>query len=144
MTAAASLINEPQAPVATAEITGLAEAEAARRLAQYGENALQEKHVSVLVKLFSYFWGPIPWMIEIAAALSGLVRHWADFAIIIVMLLLNAAVGFWQEFKADTAIAALKQRLALRAVKAGTVPTNDRLRLKGRPKGPSLFFHRMR
>jgi H+-transporting ATPase len=94
---------------------GLSEAEAARRLAQYGENALEEEHVSALVKLFSYFWGPIPWMIEIAAALSGLVRHWADFTIIFILLLVNAGVGFWQEFKADTAIAALKQRLALRA-----------------------------
>jgi len=100
---------------AAADAGGLTEAEAARRLAQYGENALVEKHVSPLVKLLSYFWGPIPWMIEIAAVLSGAVRHWEDFAIIVVMLLLNAGVGFWQEFKADTAIAALKQRLALRA-----------------------------
>jgi len=94
---------------------GLSEAEAARRLAEFGENALAEKHASALAKLFSYFWGPIPWMIEIAAALSATVRHWADFAIIMVMLLLNAGVGFWQEFKADTAIAALRQRLALGA-----------------------------
>lgn len=94
---------------------GLTEAEAARRLVQFGENALAETHVSALAKLFSYFWGPIPWMIEVAALLSAVVRHWADFSIIVVMLLLNAGVGFWQEFKADTAIAALKQRLALRA-----------------------------
>jgi len=102
------------APIAAAT-AGLSEAEAARRLAQYGENALQEKHVSALVKLLSYFWGPIPWMIEVAAVLSGVARHWDDLSIIVVMLLLNAGVGFWQEFKADTAIAALKQRLALRA-----------------------------
>ena len=99
----------------TDQSRGLSAAEAAKRLAQYGENALQEKHVSPLLKLLSYFWGPIPWMIEIAAVLSGVVKHWADFTIIVVMLLLNAGVGFWQEFKADTAIAALKQRLALRA-----------------------------
>lgn len=54
-------------------------------------------------------------MIGIAAVLSAAVRRWADFAIIFVMLLLNAGVGFWQEFKADSAISALKQRLALRA-----------------------------
>jgi H+-transporting ATPase len=104
------------APAATADaLRGLTQTEATRRLAQYGENALQEKHVSPLVKLLAYFWGPIPWMIEIAAVLSGVVRHWEDFGIIVVMLLLNAGVGFWQEFKADNAIAALKQRLALRA-----------------------------
>ena len=101
--------------VRPAEAVGLTEAEAARRLAQFGENALAETHVSAFARLLSFFWGPIPWMIEIAALLSAAVRHWADFAIILVMLLLNAGVGFWQEFKADSAIAALKERLALRA-----------------------------
>ena len=96
-------------------IDGLSTAEAQRRLAQYGANALVEKHVGALERLARFFWGPIPWMIEIAAVLSGAVQHWADFAIILVMLLLNAGVGFWQEFKADTAITALKQRLALMA-----------------------------
>lgn len=97
------------------DAVGLTDAEAARRLAQVGENALAETHVSALAKLLSYFRGPIPWMIEIAALLSAAVQHWADFAIVVVMLLLNAGVGFWQEFKADSAIAALKQRLALKA-----------------------------
>ncbi len=54
-----------------ADAAGLSEAEAARRLAQYGENALVEHHVSVLERLAHFFWGPIPWMIEIAAVLSG-------------------------------------------------------------------------
>jgi H+-transporting ATPase len=94
---------------------GLTAGEAARRLKEYGENALREVHLSPVRKLLSYFWGPIPWMIEVAALLSAAVRHWADLAIILVMLLVNAGVGFWQEFKADTAITALKRRLALRA-----------------------------
>ncbi len=102
-------------PSATDEAVGLSDEEAAHRLAQYGENALVEKHVSKLKKLASYFWGPIPWMIEAAALLSATVRHWGDFAVILVMLLLNAGVGFWQESKADSAIAALKERLALKA-----------------------------
>ena len=41
--------------------------------------------------------------------------HWDDLAIILLMLFINAGVGFWQEFKADNAIALLKQRLALKA-----------------------------
>jgi H+-transporting ATPase len=104
----------PTAPSQT-ESAGLSEAEAARRLAQYGENVLVEHHVSVLERLVQFFWGPIPWMIEIAALLSGLLQHWADLAIILTMLFINAGVGFWQEFKADNAIALLKQRLALKA-----------------------------
>ncbi len=94
---------------------GLTEAEAQRRLAQYGENALTEHRMSALQRLGQFFWGPIPWMIEAAAALSAVVRHWEDLAIILVMLFVNAGVGFWQEFKADNAIALLKQRLALTA-----------------------------
>ncbi len=102
-------------PTQTAEAGGLTQAEADTRLQQYGENALAEHQVSPLERLLRFFWGPIPWMIEVAAVLSAIVRHWDDFTIIVVMLLVNAAVGFWQEFKADNAIALLKRRLALKA-----------------------------
>jgi H+-transporting ATPase len=94
---------------------GLSKQEVAKRLAQYGPNALKEKSENVFIRLLRFFWGPIPWMIEVAAILSAALRHWADFAIIVILLLLNAGVGFWQEFKADSAIAALKRRLALKA-----------------------------
>lgn len=100
---------------APADTAGLTDAEATRRLSQYGENALAEHHISALERLAQFFWGPIPWMIEIAAVLSAILRHWDDLAIIAVMLLVNAGVGFWQEFKADNAIELLKQRLALKA-----------------------------
>jgi H+-transporting ATPase len=94
---------------------GLTEAEAEKRLAQYGKNTLAEHHVGAFERLLRFFWGPIPWMIEIAAILSAVLRHWGDLAIILLMLVINTGVGFWQEFKADNAIALLKQRLALKA-----------------------------
>ncbi len=94
---------------------GLTTTEAQARLAQYGYNELPEEKTNAFLKFLSYFWGPIPWMIEIAAILSGVVRHWEDFAIILVLLLMNAGVGFWEEFQAGNAIAALKAKLALRA-----------------------------
>jgi H+-transporting ATPase len=94
---------------------GLSEAEAANRLERYGPNAIEEKRISPLQKFLSFFWGPIPWMIEIAAILSAVVQHWEDFTIIGVMLLINASVGFFEEHKADNAIAALKRSLALEA-----------------------------
>ena len=94
---------------------GLSDAEAANRLLQYGPNTIEEKRTSPLLRFFLFFWGPIPWMIEIAAILSASVQRWDDFIIIAIMLLINASVGFWEEFKADNAISALKQTLALRA-----------------------------
>ena len=94
---------------------GLTAEEARRRLDQYGYNEIVEKKVNPVLKFFSYFWGPIPWMIEVAVILSAVVRHWADFFIILVLLIANAVVGFWEEFQAGNAIAALKAKLAVRA-----------------------------
>ena len=75
---------------------GLSQVEAQKRLAQYGPNEIAEKRANPFLKFLSYFWGPIPWMIEAAVILSALVRHWPDFFIILVLLLANAAVGFWE------------------------------------------------
>jgi H+-transporting ATPase len=94
---------------------GLTSAEARNRLTQFGPNALEEKKVNPILKFLGYFWGPIPWMIEIAAILSAIVRHWDDLIIILVLLMFNALVGFWQEYKAANALEALKKQLALKA-----------------------------
>jgi H+-transporting ATPase len=93
---------------------GLTEAEAKKRLTQYGPNEIAEKKTNELLKFLSYFWGPIPWMIEAAVLLSAAARHWADFGIILLLLLANALVAFWEEHQAGNA-AALKATLAIRA-----------------------------
>ncbi len=92
---------------------GLTQEEASGQLKKDGPNAIEEKRISPLKRLLAFLWGPIPWMIEIAAVLSAAVRHWEDFIIIVFMLALNAMVGFWEEFKADNEIEALKKNLAL-------------------------------
>jgi H+-transporting ATPase len=94
---------------------GLSQAEARKRLAHFGPNEIEEKRTNALLKFLSYFWGPIPWMIEVAVILSAVDRHWPDFFIILVLLLANAVVGFWEEHQAGNAIAALKAKLALKA-----------------------------
>ena len=94
---------------------GLTQAEAQKRLTQYGPNEIEEKKTNPFLKFLSYFWGPIPWMIEVAVILSGVVRHWPDFFIILLLLIANAVVGFWEEHQAGNAIAALKAKLAIKA-----------------------------
>jgi H+-transporting ATPase len=94
---------------------GLTQAEAQKRLTQYGPNELTEKKTNLFLKFLSYFWGPIPWMIEVAVILSGVVGHWPDFFIILLLLVANAVVGFWEERQAGNAIEALKAKLAIKA-----------------------------
>ena len=99
---------------------GLTQADAQKRLTQYGPNEIAEKKTNEILKFLSYFWGPIPWMIEAAVILSAAARHWPDFGIILLLLLANAMVGFWEEHQAGNAIATLKATLAIKArVKRG-------------------------
>lgn len=120
--------------------SGLTSAEASDRLTKYGRNELADKHISDLKRLFGYLWGPIPWMIEIAAVVSAMIGHWSDFFIIMVLLAYNAASGFWQERKAADALAALKAGMAPKAlalrdgkysqVDAATIVPGDVVRIK--------------
>ncbi len=94
---------------------GLTQAEAQKRLTQYGPNEIPEKKTNEILKFLSYFWGPIPWMIEAAVILSAVAGHWPDFGIILLLLLAKGVVGFWEEHQAGNAIAALKATLAIKA-----------------------------
>ena len=52
-------------------------------MTQYGPNEIEEEKTNLFVKFLSYFWGPIPWMIEAAVILSAVARHWPDFDIVL-------------------------------------------------------------
>ncbi len=95
---------------------GLSSEEVKKRIEKYGPNEIPEKEETLLHRIFRRFWGPIPWMIEAAAILSAAVKKWEDFAIIMVMLIVNAVLDFYQESKALNAINALKKSLASKAL----------------------------
>ncbi|HUT38760.1 MAG TPA: plasma-membrane proton-efflux P-type ATPase [Methanoregula sp.] len=102
-----------ESPVhAQGSMTGLTRVEVMDLRQRYGFNDIPEEKKHPLLKFLSYFWGPIPWMIEIAAILSAVITHWDDFAIILFLLLINAVVGFFQERKAENAIELLRKQLA--------------------------------
>ncbi len=94
---------------------GLSQEEAKKRLDEYGYNEIEEKQINPLKKFFLYFWGPIPVMIIIAAILSGILQNWPDVGVIMILLIINAVVGFREEYQANNAVAALKKRLAINA-----------------------------
>ncbi len=83
---------------------GLSSNEAARRLAETGPNALEEEKANPLLKFLGYYWGPIPWMIEIAAILSLVTGDQKDFFIIAAMLVFNGLIGFWQSSGVKSAV----------------------------------------
>jgi H+-transporting ATPase len=91
---------------------GLNNNEAATRKDKYGPNEIESKDKNPIIEFLSHFWGPIPWMIEVAVILSAVAGRWEDFAVIFVMLLINGGVGYWHESKASNAIEALKDKLA--------------------------------
>ena len=94
---------------------GISSSQAQKRLQTYGPNEISEKKENPIIKFLKYFWGPIPWLIEIAIILSAIIQHMEDLIIISTLLALNAVIGFWQEHKADNAIELLKEKLALKA-----------------------------
>lgn len=123
-------IDQTLKELSTDAETGLSREEVDKRLAEIGPNTLEEERQNPVLRFLSYFWGPIPWMIEVAVVLSAVVGHWNEFAVIFVMLLINGGVSWWHERKAGSAIEALKERLApearvIRGGRSQTVSARD-------------------
>lgn len=94
---------------------GLTSAEAARRIAQFGPNAVVEPRAHPLRRVLRHFWSPVPWMLEATIALQLAIGEHVEAGMITALLVLNVALGLFQENRADAALALLKQRLSLRA-----------------------------
>ena len=95
--------------------TGLTSDEARRRLEKFGPNAIPDTALHPLRRALTKFWAPVPWMLEAAIMLEVALGKYVEAAIIAVLLAFNAALGFFQEGRAQATLAALKSRLALNA-----------------------------
>ena len=95
--------------------TGLTSDEARGRLEKFGPNAMPDTSAHPLRMAFEKFWAPVPWMLEAAIALELLLGKHVEAAIIAALLVFNAALGLFQESRAQATLAALRSRLALNA-----------------------------
>ena len=92
--------------------TGLTSAEAARRLAEFGANAVPERTPPAWRVFLAKFWTPVAWMLEAAIILQIGLGEPVEAAVIAGLLAFNACLGFFQENRAGAALAALKKQLA--------------------------------
>src|ERR1700733_8512750 len=95
--------------------TGLTSDEARGRLEKFGPNAIPDTALHPLRRALDKFWVPVPWMLEAAIVLEVVLGKYTEAAIIAALLAFNAALGFFQEGRAQATLAALKSRLALNA-----------------------------
>jgi P-type Ca2+ transporter type 2C len=95
---------------------GLSQENARERLGKYGRNELKEKDKkSAFVIFFAQFNSFIIWILIIATVISYLFGHHVDAIVILIILVLNAVLGFIQEYRAEKSIEALRKLAALQA-----------------------------
>lgn len=108
--------NVPDELLQTSTVSGLSSAEVLTRRKRYGLNQMKEEKENLILKFLGFFIGPIQFVMEAAAVLAAGLQDWVDFGVICALLLLNAAVGFIQEYQAGSIVAELKKTLALKAI----------------------------
>jgi len=111
----ATVPSAKPAACATADSTGLTSDEARRRMQKFGPNTMPDTSMHPLRMALEKFWAPVPWMLEAAIVLQIVLADYTEAAVIAGLLVFNAALGLFQEGRAQATLAALKSRLALNA-----------------------------
>jgi Ca2+-transporting ATPase len=95
---------------------GLSDAEAKVRLSKYGSNKLAEQEqISKLKILIHQFTSPLIYILFIASFVTFLLSEYIDMAVILSVVVLNAVIGYLQEYKAERSVRALKQMVVPKA-----------------------------
>src|SRR3989344_1999369 len=94
---------------------GLSEEEAAERLAQFGKNTIKDGGIRKTKILWNQFQSPLILILCAAGAITAFLGHAVDSVFIFAAVLINAAIGFFQEYKAETILESLKSYIRERA-----------------------------
>ncbi|MBM3640246.1 MAG: HAD-IC family P-type ATPase [Alphaproteobacteria bacterium] len=95
---------------------GLSDAEAARRLTQYGRNRLPgARRKSPLLRFLLQFHNVLIYVLIAASVVTAFLGHWVDTGVIVAVVMINAVIGFIQEGKAEEAMDAVRKMLSLHA-----------------------------
>ena len=97
------------------DLDGLTSHDARTRLAKSGPNTMPDVSVHPFRMALEKFWTPVAWMLEAAVVLQLVMGAYIEAGIIAALLVFNAALGLFQEGRAQATLAALKSRLALTA-----------------------------
>ena len=95
--------------------SGLTDEEVRQKLDAFGPNTVPDTSMHPMQMMLEKFWAPVPWMLEAAIMLELALGKYIEAAIIALLLVFNAALGLFQESRAQATLAALKSRLALNA-----------------------------
>jgi H+-transporting ATPase len=95
--------------------SGLSDEEAEMRLSIYGPNVIEEKRESTVLEFLKRFWGPMPWLLEIAILLSLIIGRVIETTIITSLLVINAIIGFLHHESSRKVLEMLRSKLAPKA-----------------------------
>jgi H+-transporting ATPase len=96
-------------------IDGLSDSEVKKRLEIFGYNEIAEKRKNLFREFLLRYWGPMPWLLELALGLSFILRHYLEGIIIFVLLTVNAVIGYVHSRGSQKAVELLKKKLAIKA-----------------------------
>ncbi|MBL4931779.1 plasma-membrane proton-efflux P-type ATPase [Clostridium paridis] len=94
---------------------GISTEEANNRVKKFGYNQVEEIKKNLFIEFFKRYWGPMPWLLELAIVLTIILKHYTESIIISILLTVNAIIGFLQSSNSKKAVELLKKKLEIKA-----------------------------
>ncbi|MHB8280957.1 MAG: plasma-membrane proton-efflux P-type ATPase [Candidatus Humimicrobiaceae bacterium] len=95
-------------------LTGLSDEEAKKRIELFGYNEVKKQSKNPIIEFLSYYWGPMPWLLEFTMILSGVLGHYIELIIIFALLTINASISFINSRKSIKALEFLEKKLLIK------------------------------